>query len=164
MKFETYKQMKIALAKSKVIEYLESNKTRELSIELNFIKSLGFEVNDLIKFIYQVVCNSLQDVELNTLIYLFDKTNEHYAVNLNVNSYANLSYFYINENDSISPYKLKSFMNEEFLSECDEDFLVLFSAYYLEKLLMVNCDIGEIKRINSKLKTVMDDINSKNGR
>lgn len=164
MKFAEYRDMKISLSKSKIIEALEENNVKELLVEIIFIKSLGFEENDMLSFMYQAINNTLQNVELNTLICAFNKIKECYGINLNVDSYANLSYFYINDNGSINPLKLKKYLSDDFLESCHEDFLVLFSAYYLEKLLMVSCDLSEIKRINSKLKMVMDNINIKNGR
>ena len=164
MKFESYKDMKISLSKSKIIVCLEENNLKELSVEIGFIKSLGFEENDIVTFMYQIINNSLQLVELNTLLYAFTKINEYYNTNLSVESYANLSYFYINDESSISPYKLKKYMSDDFLENCHEDFLILFSAYYLEKLLRVTCDLDEIKRINIRLKNVMNEVNLKNGR
>ena len=70
MKFESYKDMKISLSKSKIIVCLEENNLKELSVEIGFIKSLGFEENDIVTFMYQIINNSLQLVELNTLIYI----------------------------------------------------------------------------------------------
>ena len=48
MKFESYKDMKISLSKSKIIVCLEENNLKELSVEIGFIKSLGFEENDVV--------------------------------------------------------------------------------------------------------------------
>ncbi len=169
MKYSNYNEMKFSVLKSDLMISILNMEYENTKNHIQELYNNGFLSKSILEFVYKMVNNHIQITSKEYMVYLFTEIDNIYNMNLDVESYAVLTTFYINEQtyDEVKKTNIEQLLNDNFIDNCEINFIILFLSYYLESLISssnIDTEKEEIIRINNKLKEKMDQFELETGR